>query len=83
MTRQSLREIIQDELLIMRKWKWFGPTVIAYWYVRYKLAVVGDIIVKGEQVLIPKLLRKEILKPLHTTHLGMEKTMQYARQVVF
>ena len=65
------------------KKKWCSSNVIDYWNVRDELVVVGDIIVKGDRVLIPQALRQDMLKQLHAAHLGMEKTKQRARQVVF
>ena len=78
---QSLRQTILTGW--PEKRKWCSSNVIDYWNVRDELVVVGDIIVKGDRVLIPQALRQDMLKQLHAAHLGMEKTKQRARQVVF
>ena len=78
---QQLRQTILEGWPAKRKW--CDAAVIEYWSVRDELAVVEDIVVKGDRVLIPAALRAEILRQLHTAHLGMEKTKQRARQVVF
>ena len=54
-----------------------------YWNFRDELSVVGNIIVKGERIVIPKALRAECLRSIHCSHLGIEKTKQRAREVIF
>ena len=47
------------------------------------MSVVGDIVFKGERILIPRSLRKTIVANLHQAHLGIEKTKLRARETVF
>ena len=47
------------------------------------LSVSNGIIVKGERVLIPKTMRPEIKRKLHTSHLAYDSMMRRAREVVF
>ena len=54
-----------------------------YFSLRDTLSVESGIILKGEAVLIPKKLRKDILKKLHSSHLGYESLCRRARGTVF
>ena len=54
-----------------------------YWNFRDELSVIGNVIVKGERTVIPKSLRAECLRSIHCSHLGIEKTKQRAREVIF
>ena len=60
------------------------PTVLhRFWSYRDELAVEDGIIFKGRQVLIPRLLRPDILAQLHSGHQGIEKTRRLARENVY
>ena len=54
-----------------------------YWTYRDELSHAGDLLMKGDRILIPSSLRKEMMKKLHNSHLGMEKMKQRARQTIF
>ena len=54
-----------------------------FWSYRDELAVEDSIIFKGRQVLIPRLLRQDILAQLHSGHLGIEKTRRLAHESVY
>lgn len=54
-----------------------------YWCFRDELAAIDGIILKGDRVVIPTALRHTVLEQLHLPHLGVEKTRQRARQVVY
>lgn len=56
---------------------------IEFWNFREELTVCSGVVMKGDRILIPESMRQEILQQLHTPHLGIEKTRQRARQVVF
>lgn len=58
-------------------------TVKCYWSFREELVVVEDLIMKGDRILIPTSLRKDILDRLHTSHTGIEYTTNLARETVF
>lgn len=72
---------------IMRGWpntfKHCPPEAVDFWNFREELAVIDDVVMKGDRLVIPEAMRPEILKQLHTPHQGVEKTRQRARQVVF
>ena len=54
-----------------------------YFNIRDELSYEGDLVFRGEQVLIPKALRKTIIDKLHQTHNGSEATIQRAKETVF
>lgn len=58
-------------------------SVKCYWSFREELVILEDIIMKGERILIPSSLRKEILDRLHSSHTGIEYTTNLARETVF
>ena len=44
---------------------------------------MGDVIYKGSSIVIPRSLRKEMLKKIHNGHLGIEKCKKRAREVMY
>ena len=54
-----------------------------YWDSRDSLTIYNDIIFKGEKVLIPYVMQKEILNLVHYAHQGMVKSKQLARDIVY
>ena len=51
---------------------WTGP-LKSYYPVRMELTVAKGILLKGSRVVIPKSLQTDILKKLHSGHLGITK----------
>ncbi len=54
-----------------------------YWDYREELTVYDGILFKGERVLIPKSMRTEILRLIHSSHQGIVKSKQMARDILF
>ena len=54
-----------------------------YFALRDTLSCEDGLILKGERILIPKSLRKEILQQLHSAHLGLDSMLRRARATVF
>lgn len=54
-------------------------------YSSYKelLFIENDLVWKNHCIVIPQVLRKEILNKLHYNHMGMEKTKLRAREIIF
>ena len=54
-----------------------------YWLYRDKISVHNRVLFKNHRVIIPKLLREEIMSRIHSSHLGIESCLRKARDVVF
>nr|XP_006819254.1 PREDICTED: uncharacterized protein K02A2.6-like [Saccoglossus kowalevskii] len=54
-----------------------------YWKHQDELTIMDEVIFKGERILIPHSLRQEMLKLVHIGHMGIEKSKQRARDILF
>lgn len=54
-----------------------------FWNYRDEITVLNGLLYKGPAVMIPKLLRHQMLRKLHEPHLGIVKTKQRARNIIF
>lgn len=54
-----------------------------YWNVREELTINFGIVWKGNRILIPQCMRRDILKKIHSSHLGLEKCKLRARETVY
>ena len=54
-----------------------------YWSYKEDLSLINGILFKDQRIVIPKIMRQEILKKLHQAHMGIEKTKLRARETVF
>ena len=60
------------------------PTEIKQYYsIRDDLTVEDDLLFKSNRVIIPKTMRSDVMKTLHQSHQGIEKTKQIAKDVVY
>ncbi|XP_063366408.1 uncharacterized protein K02A2.6-like [Cydia amplana] len=59
------------------------PITLPYWNIRDEIHAIDDILFKNQSVIIPKSMRSEILNILHEGHMGVEKTKNLARGLVF
>jgi len=57
--------------------------IIDYWNYRDTLSVVDGLILKGHKIVIPQALRQKMLETVHSGHLGIEKCLKRARDVLF
>ena len=55
----------------------------SYWSYREEIGVEAGVLFKGRQVIIPDSMRSEILKSLHKSHQGIEKTRLLAKETCF
>ena len=46
-----------------------------YWPIRHELAMIDNIALKGNQIIIPFTLQNQILEQLQSNHMGTEKTI--------
>ncbi|XP_024874017.1 uncharacterized protein K02A2.6-like [Temnothorax curvispinosus] len=54
-----------------------------YWIIRDELVIIKDVLCRGDRVVIPKILRADILNWLHYNHMGIEKTLLRAQETVY
>ena len=54
-----------------------------YWNYRDEISTSEGILFKGEKVIVPNSMRIEMLKCIHSSHLGIEKCKRRARDVLF
>ena len=54
-----------------------------YWSFHDELSINGDILTKGEQVVIPPSCRDSIMADLHGSHAGINKAMDLARTCIY
>ena len=86
-------ETKQDEILlelqkvILSGWPEKRSQVSAklqeFWNYRDELTVGHGLVLKGQKIFVPKCLREEMLERLHEGHLGINKTLMKAREVLF
>ena len=78
---QPLREVVT------RGWpedaKMLPKCLRSYWSIKDFLAVEDGILMKGQRLMIPKCLQREVLDRLHVSHQGIEKTRLRARTCVY
>ena len=79
--------LMQLKNLILKGWpdiqKNCAELVKSFWNHRDELTILDEIIFKGTKMVIPESMRPGLLRKLHTAHLGIEKTQQRARDVMF
>lgn len=54
-----------------------------YWNCRDQIVEQEGLLFKGNKVIVPHILRSEMLKTIHNAHLGIEKCKSRARDVLF
>ena len=57
--------------------------VTPYFHICDELVVQEGLILRGDRVVIPKALRKEMIEDLHTAHQGIESTLRRARESIY
>ena len=53
-----------------------------YFMIRDELSVEDDIICRGERVVIPPTLRKDMMTRIHSSHMGVESCLRRAREIL-
>ena len=54
-----------------------------YWTFRDEVATADGLLFKGTRLIAPKVMRPEMLRQIHKSHLGIAKCRQRAREVLF
>ena len=58
-------------------------SVMDYYNHRDELSCANDIVFKGQKLVIPASMREEMIKAVHIGHLGVEKSVGRARDIMF
>ena len=58
-------------------------TLYPYYDHRDTLTVQGDLVFKGQQLVVPACLRKELMAVAHSTHIGIEGCLPRARESLY
>ena len=59
------------------------PEIRPYWNFRDEITFVEEMLFKGQKLIVPKSLRKEMLAIIHESHLGINKCKSRARNSLF
>ena len=54
-----------------------------YWNFRCDLVLEDGLVLKGDKVVVPKSIRAQVLRTIHSAHQGESKCLLLARQAVF
>ena len=80
-------ELIQVSMLIVFGWpdRQTNVSELArpYWNFRDELNVLDGVFLKGNHIIVPKLIRTDVLKQIHEGHLGVSKCQLRARTSVY
>ena len=60
-----------------------SPEVLEFWNHRDEVSLEDDLIFRGQKLLIPPALRQEMISKVHTGHLGVNKTLERAKDSIF
>ena len=58
-------------------------SICSFYDYRECLSIVDGVIMKGQRVIIPASIRCKTLEILHSSHMGITKTIEHARTSVF
>lgn len=59
------------------------PELRSYWPERENLTLAGELLLRGQRIVIPRCMRQEILHDIHNGHQGIVKCRARARQSVW
>lgn len=77
-------EMCELRLVIQQGWPTDVPEIIrGYWNHRDQLVIEDGVVFLGNRLVIPKILRPNVLSQIHEGHLGIEMSKKRAREVVF
>lgn len=87
------KEMEQDQVLqqvkqyVMDGWPDKKQSCVAevyeFWNCKDEMSVCGDILYKGNKIVIPRSLRNKMLEKVHEGHLGIEKCKKRACEVMY
>ena len=73
--------------VVMERWperiEALDPALCAFWHIRDEVTYAEGILFAGKRLIVPKVLRSEMLCLLHEGHIGAEKSKARARNVMY
>lgn len=57
--------------------------ILQYWNYRDEITAIDGLLYKGQRLMVPISLKKEMLNKLHEAHMGIVKTQTRARELLF
>ena len=60
-----------------------APELRECWNFRDELCICDGLLMKGDRLITPSSLRREMLDKIHSSHLGVEKCINRARETVY
>ena len=78
---QQLKEVIQTGW--PDKKQQLPPILAPYYNFRDELSVYDGLVFKGEQLLIPKMMRAKMKERLHSSHIGINGCLRRARECLY
>ena len=60
-----------------------SKTILEYWNYRDEIIYVDKVLLKGEKMIIPEAMRKDMLPKIHCAHLSKDKSKRWAQDVLF
>ena len=60
-----------------------NPTTMPYFNIRDEISVVNGLALKGERIIVPLSMRKEMKQIIHSGHQGIEKCKARAREALY
>ena len=80
----ELQELIKVILTGWPEYKSQVPhSAVPYYNVRNELTVQNGVIFRGERVVTPKSLRRDMLQRIHASHLGIDGCQRHARECLY
>ena len=80
-------ELQQVKSYIYKGWpgnaKCLTPNITPYFHIRDELTTQDGLVFRGDRIVIPRSLRKQMLLELHSAHQGIESTTRRARDTVY
>ena len=79
--QQKLRDVIRAGWPENRAQ--ISESVRSYFDVRDELTIQDELVFKGQQIVVPAVLRKELMEKTHATHIGIEGCIRRARETLY
>ena len=80
--------LIRPKEIILKGWPEIkqdrDPSIMSFWNYRDELSYLDGLLLKSERIIIPKAMRVEMINKIHnTSHLGVQRCLRRARDIVF